>query len=49
MSYSGTERLIPQTEEGITEVKWIEPNDLAEVLENTYESIRDVFRNFEFL
>lgn len=34
--------LIPQTEEGITEVKWIARNEMREALESTYASIRDL-------
>ncbi|MFP4556335.1 MAG: NUDIX hydrolase [Bacteroidales bacterium] len=33
----------PQTEEGITEVCWVKPNDLSNYLNNTYSSIKDVF------
>jgi 8-oxo-dGTP pyrophosphatase MutT (NUDIX family) len=34
--------LIPQTEEGITEVKWVKKKDFAMVMKNTYPSIIDV-------
>ncbi len=33
---------IPQTEEDITEIKWINKNNLNEPLLNTYETIREV-------
>lgn len=36
--------LIPQTEEGIEEVKWLDLKDLNSVLENTYLSIADVLK-----
>jgi 8-oxo-dGTP pyrophosphatase MutT (NUDIX family) len=36
--------LTPQQEEGITEVKWIAKKDFGMVLENTYESIKDVLQ-----
>lgn len=42
MEYSGEEQLIPQTEEGITEVKWITKRELNEVLKDTYGNIIDV-------
>jgi 8-oxo-dGTP pyrophosphatase MutT (NUDIX family) len=42
MISSDTSVLVPQTEEGITEAKWISSNDLKMVRENTYESILDV-------
>ncbi len=38
-------KLVPQTEEGITEVKWLSKNDLKQIFDNTYESIREVLKN----
>lgn len=38
-------RLVPQAEEGITEVKWLSKNDLQQVCDNTYESIKEVLKN----
>ena len=44
MSIEGEQDLVPQTEEGITAVKWIPENKIkAEVLGNTYASIRGIF------
>ena len=40
-------KLIPQMEEGITEVKWLSKNDLQQVLDNTYESIKEVMKNIQ--
>jgi len=37
--YSEEKKLIPQTEEGITEVKWIKETDLQLVKDNTYHNI----------
>ena len=37
--------LIPQLEEGITEVRWLSKNELKLVCENTYESIKEVLKN----
>ncbi len=34
--------LIPQQEEGITDVRWITPSDFKMVRKNTYESIKEV-------
>jgi|SRR3954470_13883038 len=34
--------LVPQQEEGITDVKWLSKTDLKKVWDNTYESVRDV-------
>lgn len=42
MDCSDISILVPQEEEGITEVRWISPKDFEIVKENTYESIKDV-------
>lgn len=42
MSCSDTSKLIPQTEEGITEVKWADETELHEAMQNTFQSILDV-------
>lgn len=42
MSYDKTEELIPQTEEGITEVKWFKKDEFDVVIKETYPSIVDV-------
>ncbi len=34
--------LIPQTEEGITEVRWVAPGDFDQIKQNTYPLIRDL-------
>ncbi|MCE3280839.1 MAG: hypothetical protein K0S44_3030 [Bacteroidetes bacterium] len=44
MSTADGSPLIPQTEEGITEVKWIAKKDLNQVRENTYDSILDIIK-----
>ena len=36
------EKLIPQLEEGITDVRWLSPGDLMLVRQNTYPLIRDL-------
>lgn len=41
-SYEGNEQLVPQLEEGITEVSWKNKQELEEVLKNTYLSIKEV-------
>lgn len=38
-------KLVPQTEEGITEVKWISKKDLQQVNDNTYDSIKEVMKS----
>ena len=42
MIYKGTDGIVPQLEEGITEVKWFRKNELDEVLENTYENLKQI-------
>lgn len=39
MSYDGTTQTKPQKEEGITDVKWIDEEEMKKVLKNTYPSI----------
>ena len=39
-NFSG--ELIPQTEEDITEIKWIKPQEISLVKQNTYPSILDI-------
>jgi 8-oxo-dGTP pyrophosphatase MutT (NUDIX family) len=34
--------LVPQLDEGITDVKWLSKEELKKVWDNTYESVRDV-------
>lgn len=47
MTSTDTSKLIPQTEEGITEVKWIAAKDLKQVYENTYESVLEVLKEIK--
>jgi 8-oxo-dGTP pyrophosphatase MutT (NUDIX family) len=49
MKTSGSQTLIPQTEEDITEIKWIGPAELKRVLQNTYPAIVDVLKAGEHL
>ena len=46
MKYSGNEALIPQTEEGISEVKWLNINNLEFVSDNTYANIRELIQPY---
>ncbi|MDY6380907.1 MAG: NUDIX domain-containing protein, partial [Bacteroidales bacterium] len=43
MKTSSKERLLPQTEEGIKELRWIKQEDLGEVLKQSYPNIRNIF------
>jgi len=42
MVASGDQKLVPQTEEEITEVRWFKPDELDVVLENTFESLKEM-------
>ena len=44
MSYDGKLTGTPQTEEDISEVKWVALHDLNEVLENTYANLKPIFQ-----
>lgn len=44
MRYEGEEKLVPQTKEGITKCKWIKPENKGKVLNNTYNSIKEVIK-----
>lgn len=46
MVYKGQAQLIPQTEEEITDIMWINPANVESILNNTYASIRQVFLMF---
>ncbi len=43
MQYDGDETPTPETKEGISEVKWVKPEELAEIKKNTWASLVDVF------
>jgi len=43
MELTGDETPVPQTEEGITEIKWFDYHNVGEIMKNTYESLKDVF------
>jgi len=42
------QKLIPQTEEDITEVKWFSDKDLHEPLQNTYASLRTLLESYYY-
>jgi 8-oxo-dGTP pyrophosphatase MutT (NUDIX family) len=44
MKTRGDQKLIPQKEEDITELKWIGPSDFNKVQQNTYPGILEVMR-----
>lgn len=46
MACNKEQKLIPQTEEDITAIKWIKIKDIEEPLSNTYASISDIITKF---
>jgi len=42
MEYAGSEMGTPQTEEGISAVRWFAPSELDEVLKNTYANLYQI-------
>jgi ADP-ribose pyrophosphatase YjhB (NUDIX family) len=46
MTCSSAQALVPQTEENITEVKWISTKNIKEPVANTYPSIKDILSVF---
>ena len=49
MFYEGDETPTPQTSEDIAIAKWVEKDDLEDILKNTYPSIREVLKKMENL
>jgi ADP-ribose pyrophosphatase YjhB (NUDIX family) len=39
-------KLVPQAEEGITKVKWIERKEIGKVLKNSYDSIKEMLLSY---
>jgi len=46
MFAEGNQHLTPQTEEDITEIKWVPVTDLQMYLNQTYPSVKDVLTKF---
>ncbi len=46
MKASGEQKLVPQTEEGIHEIKWVNPDDLGKYIQHSFPSIADVLDLF---
>jgi 8-oxo-dGTP pyrophosphatase MutT (NUDIX family) len=44
MKSTGNEPLVPQSEEDITEVKWVKKEDLREITRDTYMGILDILK-----
>ena len=48
MEAKGNQKLVPQAEEGITEVKWFSKKDFSIIRSNTYANILDVISEEQF-
>ena len=44
MTSSSAQTLIPQTEEDISEIKWVAEEDIEEYLKNSYATIESLFK-----
>ncbi len=49
MKYRGNEKLKPQKEEGITDVRWFNRKDTDTIVSNTFPSIMDVLAKLELI
>ena len=49
MKAKGQNKLKPQLEEGITDVRWFKPEDIDPILSNTFPSIMDVLEKAELI
>lgn len=47
MHGNGNQKLIPQTDEDITELKWVKRSDLKKYTSNTYQTIIEVLKQLE--
>lgn len=46
MKVAGDQKLVPQVEEDILELRWVDKNDLDEYLQNTFDNIREIVRKY---
>jgi 8-oxo-dGTP pyrophosphatase MutT (NUDIX family) len=46
MTCSSKQTLVPQTEEDIAAIKWVNTKEIKEPLANTYPSIKDILSTF---
>ncbi|MEY2898910.1 MAG: hypothetical protein RL138_963 [Bacteroidota bacterium] len=43
MNSSKSEKLVPQAEEKITDIRWVSPDNLEEYTNNTYPTLLPIF------
>lgn len=46
MKVSGNQKLIPQAEEDILELRWVAENELSDYLSNTYSNISEIVEKY---
>jgi hypothetical protein len=46
MKASGEQKLVPQVEEDILELRWVKEIDLKEYLSNTYDNIIEIIEKY---
>ena len=46
MKVSGEQKLVPQTEEGIVEIKWVTAKEVAKLFPTCFPSVIDVLKEF---
>jgi 8-oxo-dGTP pyrophosphatase MutT (NUDIX family) len=46
MEYTGSEVLVPQTEEDITELRWVDKKEAAELAQHAFPSIREMIEKY---
>ena len=46
MKAGGNQQLVPQTEEDISELKWVAKGELGEYLENSYNNIVEIVERY---
>lgn len=49
MRAPGAQALVPQTEEDITEIRWVSGDVLRKCLENSYDTIREIVKKSDLL
>ncbi|WP_340113434.1 NUDIX hydrolase [Maribellus mangrovi] len=47
MEYTGSKNGVPETDEGITEIRWFKPSELDEVLANTYGNLKELIESYQ--
>jgi hypothetical protein len=46
MEYAGAEDLVPQIEEDITELRWVDKVEAAELAQKAFPSIREMIKKY---